>query len=85
MSAKEMFEKLGYEHKIIDNTKIQCEDIILCSNKKVEIIIQFNLFSKLVCFQIKNKFEGYDKVAMFMTKELLNAINKQIEELGWNE
>ena len=85
MSAKDMFEELGYEYKIIDNVKEQCEDVILCSNKNAEIIIQFNLFSELVCFQIKNKFKDYDKVVIFMTKELLNAINKQIEELGWNK
>lgn len=85
MKAKEMFEELGYKYKIIDNTKNQCEDVILCSHKKQELTIQFNLFSKLVCFQIKNKFEGYDKVVMFITKELLKAINKQIEELGWND
>ena len=27
----------------------------------------------------------YDKIAIFMTKEFIKAINKQIEELGWNK
>lgn len=83
MTAKEMFEKLDYKYKYISNEDINCENVILYTHSKQDLSIQFNLFSGLVCFQIKNKFEGYDKVAMFITKELLKAINKQVEELGW--
>lgn len=85
MKAKEMFEKLGYTYKLVDNTKIQCEDVILYSHKKQDLIIQFNLWSKIVVYKIKNTMQDYDKIAIFMTKELIKAINKQIEELRWEK
>ena len=82
-SVKEMFEELGYTYKLVDNTKIQCEGVIIYSHKTQDLIIQFNLWSKIVVYQIKNTMQGYDKIAIFITKELIRAINKQIEELGW--
>lgn len=85
MTAKEMFEELGYEYKFINNTKEQCEDVIVYSHKNQPVIIQFNLWSKIVVYQIKNTMKDYDKIAIFMTKELIKAINKQVEELGWND
>lgn len=84
MTAKEMFEELGYERKFVNNIKIQCEDVILYTHKKQDLIIQFNLFSQMVVYQMKNNMKEYDKIAIFITKELIQAINKQIEELGWN-
>ena len=84
MTAKEMFEELGYEYELINNTKNNCEDVILYTHKKQELIIQFNLFSQIVVYQIKNTMQEYNKIAIFITKELIQAINKQIEELGWN-
>ena len=81
MSAKEMFEALNYKYEIVDNKLHNCEDVILCTYE--DFIIQFNLLSKMMCLQIKNKFEGYSKVAMFMTPALLKAINQQCKELGW--
>ena len=85
MSAKEMFEELGYKYKYIDNKSINCEDVILYNHKELELVIQFNLFSKTVVYQTKNNMKEYDKIAIFMTKEFIKAINKQIEELGWNK
>jgi hypothetical protein len=85
MSAKEMFEKLGYEYKFIDNKNNNCEDVILYTHTKQKLSIQFNLFSELICMEAENKFKEYDKVSWFFTKEFITSINKQIEELGWNK
>ena len=69
MSAKEMFEKLGYRYmKTLSNK----EHIVYRHTKsKGEII--FNLIFK----GIENDYA--------ITLEELQAINKQVEELGWNE
>lgn len=84
MTAKEMFEELGYEYKFISNKDINCENVILYTHSKQDLSFQFNLLSQIVCMQIQNKFKDYDKVGLFLTKELIKAINKQIEELNWN-
>ena len=83
MSAKEMFEELGYTYQYINNNKDNCEDVILYIHEKSGVIIQFNLFSQVVVYQIDNKFKEYKKIGLFITKELIQAINKQIEELEW--
>ena len=84
MTAKEMFEKLGYTYQYINNYKYNCEDVVLYTHEKSGVIIQFNLFSQVVVYQIDNKFKEYTKIGLFITKELIQAINKQIEELEWN-
>lgn len=83
MTAKEMFENLGYTYKLIDNKNNNCEDVILYEHTINDSIIQFNLLSRLVVYQTKNTMQEYDKIAIFMTKEIIQAINKQCEELGW--
>lgn len=85
ITAKEMFEELGYEYKLIDNTSIQCEDVILYTHKKQKLCIQFNLFSRIVVYKIKNNMQEYENIVLIITKELIQAINKQIEELEWNK
>lgn len=82
-SAREMFEELGYTYKYIDNKNNNCEDVIIYTHNKINSTIQFNLFSQCVVYQLKNNAKEYDKIVIFMTKELLKAINKQIEELNW--
>lgn len=84
MIAKEMFEKLGYKYQYINNEANNCENVILYTHSKQDLSFQFNLLGQIVCMQIKNKFKDYDKVCLFLTKELIKAINKQIEELGWD-
>lgn len=79
-----MFEELGYEYKLVDNKSINCENVIIYTHKKYGIKIQFNLLSQLIYFEIENKFKDYDKIGMFITKELLMAINKQRDVLGWD-
>ena len=71
MSAKEMFEELGYE-EIKEHSSMFA--IIVYSNGKDNIYFDYDKkFSK----------EGYGSFS-FIDMELLKAINKQVEELGWN-
>lgn len=73
MSAKEMFEKLGYEEehhisyiKFIKKLEQNC-----CDDVK-ELQIWFY-----------QSDESFGKIGGMITMEELQAINKQAEELGW--
>lgn len=69
MSAKEMFEKLGYRYmKSLSN-----KEHIWYRNRLTKSEIVFNLIGK----SISND-------CAIELKEL-QAINKQVEELGWNK
>ncbi len=81
MSAKEIFIKMGWSYEYVKGDC--CEDTIQCRDMTRTMIlnsmpslpnIQFNLISK--CIVIND--------LMFISMHILNAINKQIEELGWN-
>lgn len=68
MSAKEMFEKLGFYE---DKNHFSINSIIVYRNEKYEYSLYFD----------------YDKtidIECVVSLELLQAINKQVEELGWN-
>lgn len=72
MSAKEMFEELGY--KLIIQT-----DYVICYQNKRKSHIYFENHNKIIDLasqETKNKK---------LTLKQLQAINKQIEELHWNE
>ena len=77
MSAKEMFEKLGYKE---NNDRENC----LRYTKKgfVGQIIEIRIYLDNYKAFIK---EGEDDIAYLITMPELQAINKQVEELGWNE
>lgn len=78
MSAKEMFEKLGY---IENNDRETC----LRYTKKgfVGQIIEIRFYLDNGKAFIK---EGEDDdIAYLITMPELQAINKQVEELGWND
>ena len=73
MSTKEMFEKLGYEHF---NNGLR---------------ISYNNFEKeckLIEFQLNKKkmilADDSEEIVELSIQEI-KAINKQIEELGWNK
>lgn len=81
MSAKEIFIKMGWSYEYVKGDC--CEDTIQCRDMTRTMFlnsmpslpnIQFNLISK--CIVIND--------LMFISMNILNAINKQIEELGWN-
>lgn len=84
MTAKELFKILNYRYEKIDNSYNNCEDVILYTNTIQDLTIQFNLMSKNVVFNAKNHMQNDDRIIVLMTKEIINAINQQINELGWN-
>ena len=71
MKAKEMFEKLGYE---IDTTR-ETENHLFYVREYA--IIDFDLF--------RRDFYKYNQSGFRspIDMKLLQAINKQVEELGW--
>ena len=77
MTAKEMFEKLGYEYYKEQGviTYINKED----DNEKTIEFIDNGLSDILVRI---NEKEYY---VFCISLEELQAINKQVEELGWEE
>ena len=77
MSAKDMFEKLGfYIHA-------ETLDIIWYKEKKGEFIrnVRFNNEFKLIDLWLINRLG--ERVDIDISFDLLQAINKQVEELGW--
>lgn len=77
MTAKEQFEKLGYEYNEDDfyiryyenNDMTVKNNIIFCKEQK--------------CIELIPKFNNKDHYFTRMNMSLLQAINKQISELGW--
>ena len=76
-SAKEMFEELGYEYDYIQNDNN--EDTI--TYHKDNLHIQFNLVGKKVVVQNDSSYQFYGHTVFFINQELLQGINKQVEEL----
>ena len=78
MSAKEMFEELGYE------LDINVLDIIRYSKEEKDLksVIRFNVDEKTIS---TNSVVNNDLWVLDITSEELKAINKQVEELGWNK
>lgn len=74
ITAKEMFEKLGYKKRAFDNC------IFYEKGSIMRYIIQFNLKDKI--------FYSYTECGMansikILTANELKAVNKQVEELRW--
>ena len=76
MKAKEIFEMLGYEYKEIKT--------IISKN------IQYKKYSKIILFRDDKCIIPYcdygngEESSTLLNLQELQAINKQIEELGWN-
>lgn len=71
MSAKEMFEELGYEYDIKKTritAKLYDRDDVLSIN---------------ISFHTINKRISIDCLGDALDMDELQAINKQVEELGW--
>lgn len=75
MSAKEMFEKLGYEFEITEYDDFKPDYNYVDKNDNV---IYFDLEDKELIFIPSTK-----QFIIRKPLELLQAINKQLEELGW--
>lgn len=78
MSAKEMFERLGYTYQE-SYLNSNLSEIVYNSHSKFGSCLIFNLTSKT--FKI-TRFDNEYK-AGWCDIYLLQAINKQVEELGW--
>ena len=76
MSAKEMFEKLGYEFEITEYEEFKPDYNYVDENDNV---IYFDLEDKELCFMPTNK-----QMIIRQPLKFIQAINKQVEELGWN-
>lgn len=78
-SAKEMFEELGYSCKEDDDYIEYIQKIEDCT---FEIAFDYNT----ECIEFYYYRDAYDnKYDVSLTMEELQAINKQVEELGWEE
>jgi hypothetical protein len=77
MTAKEMFEKLGYYYYVSRNKK---SFGYLKKSVFERDLIKFKITEKQI---LKEKNITGDPAAG-ITLEELQAINKQVEELGWN-
>ena len=73
-SAKEMFEELGYEIIVNDKNQLTYKILIWIDN--------YEVVEKTIAFWLLDKTFELD--GEFTIKEL-QAINKQVEELGWEE
>lgn len=70
LTAREMFEKLGYNQLIKPN--------VIYYQKRVDIPKNYMIFSINFVINLKEVSIGKN-----LNVEELKAINKQIEELGW--
>ncbi len=76
MSAKEMFESLGWKLYFKSSVMMTWEK--KSRSKKSSKYIQFYFYNKTFCISSEGTF------LQPFTVEELQAINKQVEELGWN-
>lgn len=88
MSAKEMFEKLGYKLTRDDDSFI-IYSYTLKYDKKYYYVITFELKYKQLKIEryrselLRKLFSKEDMIGLYLDD--IQAINKQIEELGWND
>lgn len=86
MSAEEMFEELGYKLVKHETYMFYYKDILNHEDEEdhendmyITIAIEFSFKEKKV---MKTYDDDYGE---YITLEELKAINKQVEELGWNK
>ena len=81
MKAKEMFEKLDYKQIEVHVEKIEYYYYIdIDGYERIEKSTIFNKKERRIELDQSDFYEQYD----ILTLEELQAINKQVEELGWN-
>lgn len=80
MSAKEMFEKLEYE-LVYEN-----EEVLRYRKNKWLDVEFWKVYEKISGEKIRKyiKVSNVKNMPYFISIDLLQAINKQVEELGWN-
>lgn len=77
--AKEMFENLGYTYQEA-YFEDELDEINYSKNGRWALQIIFSLNHK--CIMVYRKYEGKSR-PIAISVEILQAINKQVEELGW--
>ncbi len=80
-TADELFEELGFTKAIDNETEVKYYYINTIMGDKIEHTIQIAKIGKIV-FSYKN---DRNHQVMGLGKKELQAINKKVEELGWNE
>lgn len=80
MTAKEMFEKLGYELKEETRKYLRYKKGV--SKYDDGMYIEFKLDDKKI--RLYNKTPQYNNNPRYADFKEFGPINKQIEELGWN-
>lgn len=83
MSAKEMFEKLGYKQVSITNNSVRYEGQPTMVGA-YEFYIEIWKREEMDDFLIRKATITKEYVSNIWGEEL-KAINKQVEELGWNK
>ena len=84
MSAKEMFEKLGYKFSYNQNkTVMQYEKKERQWREEGQININFDLEEKTIDTIFRGTIS--DNLPPILFPEEIVAMNKQVEELGWNK
>ena len=78
-TAKEMFEELDLYEQNLDDAFI--DKVIMYSNRFCEVVITFYLDKKEIAIDSLKDKQGkrYE-----LNYKIFQAINKQVEELGWN-
>ena len=83
MTAKEMFEKLGYSKTTFSNGTIQYEKVKKDITSRVRFYLEDKVYSAYYTELSENGVEIRQMTRLINIK-LHKAINKQIEELGWD-
>ena len=81
MTAKEMFEELGYKQKI-EYFRGERKRILYVTEHKYNTQFMFDVNNKM--FNAYFKTDDGEEMPAWIEIKHLKAINKQIEELGWN-
>ena len=80
MTAKEMFEELGYE---------KVSDIPICyrfdDGGYINLIEFIDTKQEIMFTEYEEYNENKPQGSFFLNKSELKAINKQVEESGWNK
>lgn len=80
MKAEDMFKELGYKKEICNLEIIYSKDYE--NNPNNYKCVCFNIYNKTFSVYEVDNYDGYVKVVDIYF-ELLQAINKQVKELGW--
>lgn len=78
MTAKEMFEALGYKQFIGDKEHYGVSEFVQYNNYNRSRWIRFDFYDKTINCSMYDEAE-----AMNITTNELKAINQQCKELGW--